>query len=86
MVAFSGQIGYTKGIHSIRQRLKGDFLMSQAPKKKLHLPRSKGGKIVFNLVITLIVGVVYFYLTLPAINLQSSDFYVFVACSVWSIS
>ena len=48
--------------------------MSQAPKKKLHLPRSKGGKIVFNLVITLIVGFVYFYLTLPAINLQSSDF------------
>jgi len=62
--------------------------MSQAPKKKLHLPRSKGGKIVFNLVITLIVGFVYFYLTLPAINLQSSDFYVFVGllCLVYLLS
>ena len=30
--------------------------MSQAPKKKLHLPRSKGGKIVFNLVMALFLA------------------------------
>ena len=45
------------------------------------------GKILFNLVVTLVVGFLYFYVTLPAINLQSEEFYVFVGilCFVYSL-
>ena len=38
----------------------------------------KLGKILLNLLITLVVGAVYFYLSLPAINPQSEEFYGFV--------
>ncbi len=52
--------------------------MEQKPPKKRRLPKSKAGKIAVNLLITALVGFVYFYVTLPPINLHSSDFYVFV--------
>lgn len=48
--------------------------MSRNSKKKLHAPASKAGKILTNLLVTLAVGGAYFYLTLPALNLQSNDF------------
>jgi len=35
-------------------------------------------KIITNLIATAIIGFIYFYLTLPAINLQSIDFYYFL--------
>jgi len=58
--------------------------------KKFHLPKGKGGKIMLNLLITLVVGAVYFYVTLPALNLQSEAFYgfflllclVYIACAL----
>ncbi len=50
----------------------------QPRKKRLRLPRSKAGKILFNIVVTALVGFVYFYVTLPALNLQCGDFYSFV--------
>lgn len=36
------------------------------------------GKILLNLILTAIVGLIYFYVTLPPINLQSGDFYTFI--------
>lgn len=49
-----------------------------AGKIKWRWPKSKGGKILLNVLVTLIVGAAYFYVALPAINLHSGDFYMFV--------
>ena len=55
--------------------------------KKLHAPKSKLGKVLLNLVVTAVVGFVYFYCALPALNLQSEDFYTFVGllCVVYIV-
>ena len=55
---------------------------------KRHLPRSKFGKVLFNLAVTLVIGAIYFYVSLPALNLQSGDFYSFIGllCIVYVIS
>ncbi len=55
--------------------------------KKRRGPKSKGGKILVNAVVTLIIGAIYFYLALPAINLHSRELYVFVGflCVVYFI-
>lgn len=47
-------------------------------RRKFWRPKSKFGKILTNLIITAVVGFLYFYVSLPAINLQCSDFYMFV--------
>ena len=46
------------------------------------------GRLLVSLLVTALVGFVYFYVTLPAINPQSSDFYSFLGllCIVYSIS
>ena len=56
--------------------------------KKRRSPRSKAGKILLNLVVTLVVGLVYFYLSLPPLNPQSGDFYSFIGqlCITYVIS
>ena len=56
--------------------------------KKRRSPRSKAGKILLNLVVTLVVGLVYFYVSLPALNPQSGDFYSFIGllCITYVIS
>ncbi|MCI9588088.1 MAG: CvpA family protein [Oscillospiraceae bacterium] len=43
---------------------------------------------LLNIVVTLVVGFVYFYVTLPAINLQSEEFYAFalLLCIVYCVS
>ncbi|MCI2105241.1 MAG: CvpA family protein [Intestinimonas sp.] len=41
-------------------------------------PKSKVGRVLLALVITLIVGAGYYYVSLPALNLQDSRFYVFI--------
>ena len=46
--------------------------------KKRRVPKSKFSRVLLSLVITLIVGFVYFYVSLPALNLQDSNFYVFI--------
>ncbi len=43
-----------------------------------HLPRSRAGQVVFSLIITILAGFIYFYVSLPAINLQSGEFYGFL--------
>ena len=50
--------------------------MNQTPKSRG--PKSKGGKILINVLVTLIFGAIYFYFTLPAINLHDRSLYVFV--------
>lgn len=48
---------------------------------------SKGGRIAINLAVTLIVGLVYYYVSLPALNLQAEEFYgfVFLLCLVYCV-
>ena len=59
------------------------FAQNAAPKpKKERKPRksigSKGGRIAVNTLVTLLVGAVFFYVQLPAINLHAEEFYGFV--------
>ena len=48
--------------------------MSKKPKAKL----SKGKAIVISLLVTLIVGALYYYVALPAMNPQATDFWAFL--------
>ncbi|WP_242964745.1 CvpA family protein [Flavonifractor sp. An100] len=52
-----------------------------------HLPKGSLGRTVLSLVITALIGFVYFYVSLPAINPHSSDFYSFLGllCVVYVI-
>lgn len=58
----------------------------ETPKKKRG-PKSKLGRALLSLIVTLIVGAGYYYFTLPALNLQSSDFYAFalLLCIVFAL-
>ncbi|BDF68132.1 hypothetical protein CE91St43_21040 [Oscillospiraceae bacterium] len=62
--------------------------MSNEAVKQGHGPKGKMGKILINLLVTLVVGAVYFYISLPALNLQSEEFYGFVLllCVVYILS
>ena len=57
-------------------------------KEKIRKPMGRAGSLLASLVITAIVGVAYFYVSLPAINPQSGDFYSFLLllCVVYTIS
>ncbi len=46
--------------------------------QKMKKPKTKAQKILINLVVTLLFGVVYFYLALPALNFQAEEFYIFL--------
>ena len=70
----------------------GGFTFVRTPKDtppKEKKPRkaigSKGGRIAVNLAVTLLVGFIYFYVNLPAINLHAEEFYgfVFLLCLVY---
>ena len=54
---------------------------------KAKKPLGKAGRIGLSLLVTVVVGFLYFYLSLPAINPQSADFYTFLAllCVVYTI-
>ena len=41
-------------------------------------PKGSNKQILINLLVTAVVGAVYFYISLPAINLQANEFYSFV--------
>jgi len=62
--------------------------LSNEAVKQGHGPKGKMGKILINLLVTLVVGAVYFYISLPALNLQSEEFYGFVLllCVVYILS
>ena len=59
----------------------------ESNRQKRRMPAGKAGKVLLNLLITLVVGAVYFYVALPALNPQSGDFYTFIAllCLVYVI-
>lgn len=61
--------------------------MDGKKKGKLHAPKSKVGKILLNLVITAVIGFIYFYVSLPALNLQDAGLYTFVGllCVVYIV-
>ena len=54
---------------------------------KAKKPLGKAGRIGLSLLVTVVVGFLYFYLSLPAINPQSADFYTFLAllCVVYTL-
>ena len=51
-------------------------------------PMGRAGSLLVSLLITAVVGFVYFYVSLPAINPHSGDFYSFLLllCVVYAIS
>ncbi len=59
-------------------------------KHGFHLPKGRVGRTVFCILITVLAGFVYFYVSLPAINLHDGEFYgfliflcvVYIACVV----
>ena len=64
----------------------------ERPPRKPRKPRKAIGnaftRVLINLGVTLLVGIVYFYLELPALNLHSEDCYVFVflLCAVYCVT
>ena len=56
--------------------------------KKKRKPMGRAGSLLVSLLVTAVVGFVYFYVSLPAINPQSGDFYSFLGllCIVYTIS
>ena len=61
--------------------------MEYSSSKRPKAPKSKAGRLLLNLVVTAVIGFLYFYIALPPINLQSGDFYTFVdiLCVVYVI-
>ena len=61
--------------------------MDEKKKGKLHAPKSKIGKIILNLLVTAVIGFIYFYVSLPALNLQDGGLYTFVGllCVVYIV-
>lgn len=61
--------------------------MKKRTGKSIPWPKGKLGKILINLLVTAVVGFLYFYVTLPALNFQSTEFYVFlfVLCLVYLV-
>ena len=56
-------------------------------KQKFHAPKGRLGRTALCLLVTAIVGFVYFYVSLPALNLQSEEFYSFAGllCIVYAV-
>jgi len=55
--------------------------------KKTRKPMGRAGSLLVSLLITAVVGFVYFYVSLPALNFQSGDFYSFLLllCVVYTV-
>ena len=47
-------------------------------KAKFHLPKGRFARVGLSLLATVAVGLVYFYVSLPALNFQSEEFYQFI--------
>ena len=56
-------------------------------KSGFHLPNTRFGRTLLSLAITALVGFIYFYVSLPALNLQANEFYSFLAllCIVYVV-
>ena len=57
----------------------------QKPRKAIGTPATR---VLINLAVTLLVGAVYFYVELPALNMKSGDFYTFalLLCATYCVS
>ena len=57
------------------------------PRKPRRAMGSAFSRTVTNLIVTLVFGLVYFYLELPALNLHAEEFYVFIflLCAVYCV-
>ncbi len=71
--------GFSSGAPSRQQPPK-----PQKPRKAV---KSPAARVAINIAVTLLVGLLYFYFELPALNLQSPDFYAFalLLCVVYCI-
>ena len=56
-------------------------------KGKNRKPMGRAGSMLVSLLITAVIGFAYFYVSLPAINPQSGDFYSFLGllCVVYAV-
>ena len=65
-----------------------DFMNSKDVSNPPRQPMSKGKSILVNFLAVVIIGSVYFYISLPAINPQSPELYIFIAllCIVYFLS
>jgi hypothetical protein len=68
---------------------RGEDYQPQTPRAKAARKRvaKPGRRVLINIVVTAVFAFIYFYVALPAINLQSGDFYtfVFLVCAVYCI-
>ena len=66
-------------------RGKGECHLKRNSDAAARAPRGRLGNVLLNLLITLIAGAVYFYVAIPAINLQAGEFYsfVFMLCMIY---
>lgn len=73
--------GFNSGAPSQQQR-------PPKPQKPRKAVKSPAARVFINLAVTAAVGFLYFYFELPALNLQSPDFYTFVLllCVVYCVS
>ena len=57
-------------------------------KGSIHLPRGPLGRTLLSLAVTAVLGFLYFYVSLPAINIQAGEFYAFLIflCAVYAVS
>ncbi len=72
----------TESVPSAREE---NFILKE---KKNRKPMGRAGSLLVSLLITAVAGFAYFYVSLPAINPQSGDFYSFLAllCVVYTVS
>ena len=60
--------------------------MEQQPAKKNHGPKSKSGKLVLCIILTILIGLVYFYVALPPINPSIPSPAIFMSLSPCCVS
>ena len=79
--------GFDSGAPSQPQQPQQPPREQPKPRKPRKEIKSPVARIFINLAVTLVVGLVYFYLELPAITIKSPDFYAFalLLCAVYCI-
>ena len=86
-----GGFGGFGGFNSPNSADSGESPFQQTPPKKPKKPRKAIGnaftRTLINLAVTLVFGLVYFYVELPAINLHAEEFYAFafLLCIVYCV-
>ena len=74
----TGKQVYLSRLQCALTRGKGECQLKRNSDTAARAPRGRLGNVLLNLLITLIAGAVYFYVAIPAINLQSGEFYSLV--------